>query len=91
MKHTLPRRLLEELRLLTGVVTTYPAVHLVLAGTIRLEEMLGESELEGIAQRIALRGYLEALTTKRRVDMFARRCTVPDLIGIQGLNQSVTQ
>ena len=59
--HTLPRRLLEELRLLTGVVTTYPAVHLVLAGTIRLEEMLGESELEGIAQRIALRGYLEAL------------------------------
>ena len=59
--HTLPRRLLEELRLLTGVVTAYPAVHLVLAGTIRLEEMLGESDLEGIAQRIAVRGYLEAL------------------------------
>lgn len=59
--HTLPRRLLEELRLLTGVVTAYPAVHLVLAGTIRLEEMLGEPDLEGIAQRIAVRGYLEAL------------------------------
>ena len=59
--HTLPRRLLEELRLLSGVVTAYPAVHLVLAGTIRLEEMLGESDLEGIAQRIAVRGYLEAL------------------------------
>ena len=59
--HTLPRRLLEELRLLNGVVTAYPAVHLVLAGTIRLEEMLGESDLEGIAQRIAVRGYLEAL------------------------------
>ena len=58
--HTLPRRLLEELRLLNGVVTAYPAVHLVLAGTIRLEEMLGESNLEGIAQRIAVRGYLEA-------------------------------
>ncbi len=59
--HTLPRRLLEELRLLNGVVTAYPAVHLVLAGTIRLEEMLGESDLEGIAQRIAVRGYLEPL------------------------------
>ena len=59
--HTLPRRLLEELRLLNGVVTAYPAVHLVLAGTIRLEEMLGESNLEGIAQRIAVRGYLEPL------------------------------
>ena len=59
--HTLPRRLLEELRLLIGAVTAYPAVHLVLAGTIRLEEILGESDLEGIAQRIAVRGYLESL------------------------------
>ena len=32
---------------MNGVVTAYPAVHLVLAGTIRLEEMLGESDLEG--------------------------------------------
>ena len=59
--HTLPRRLLEELRLLAGVVTAQPAVHLVLAGTVRLEEMLGEPELEGVAQRIAVRGYLEPL------------------------------
>lgn len=59
--HTLPRRLLEELRLLAGVVAAQPAVHLVLAGTVRLEEMLGEPELEGVAQRIAVRGYLEPL------------------------------
>lgn len=59
--HTLPRRLLEELRLLASVVTTQPAVHLVLAGTVRLEEMLGEADLEGIAQRVAVRGYLEPL------------------------------
>ena len=58
---SLPRRLLEELRLLAGVVTTQPAVHLVLAGTVRLEEMLGEPELEGIAQRVAIRNYLEPL------------------------------
>lgn len=59
--HTLPRRLLEELRLLAGVVTDQPAVHLVLAGTVRLEELLGEKEFEGLAQRIAVRGYLEPL------------------------------
>ena len=59
--HTLPRRLLEELRLLASVVTAQPAVHLVLAGSVRLEEMLGEADLEGIAQRVAVRGYLEPL------------------------------
>jgi type II secretory pathway predicted ATPase ExeA len=59
--HTLPRRLLEELRLLAGVVTDQPAVHLVLAGTVRLEEVLGSKEFEGLAQRIAVRGYLEPL------------------------------
>ena len=59
--HTLPRRLLEELRLLAGVVTDQPAVHLVLAGTVRLEELLGEKAFEGLAQRIAVRGYLEPL------------------------------
>ena len=59
--HTLPRRLLEELRLLAGVITDQPAVHLVLAGTVRLEELLGEKAFEGLAQRIAVRGYLEPL------------------------------
>lgn len=59
--HALPRRLLEELRLLVGVVTAQPAVHLVLAGTVRLEELLGDRDLEGLAQRIAVRGYLEPL------------------------------
>jgi type II secretory pathway predicted ATPase ExeA len=59
--HTLPRRLLEELRLLVGVLTDQPAVHLVLAGSVRLEELLGEKAFEGLAQRIAVRGYLEPL------------------------------
>jgi type II secretory pathway predicted ATPase ExeA len=59
--NTLPRRLLEELRLLVSVVNARPAVHLVLAGSVRLEEMLGDPDLEGIAQRVAVRGYLEPL------------------------------
>ncbi len=59
--HTLPTRLIEELRLLTNIPTPMPAVHIVLAGTLRLDEMLGASRMASLAQRIAVRGYLESL------------------------------
>jgi type II secretory pathway predicted ATPase ExeA len=59
--HTLPTRLIEELRLLTNVPTPLPAVHIVLAGSTRLEEMLAAPRMESLAQRIAVRGYLEPL------------------------------
>jgi len=59
--HTLPTRLIEELRLLTNVPTPLPAVHIVLAGGTRLEELLGLPRMESLAQRIAVRAYLEPL------------------------------
>jgi hypothetical protein len=59
--HTLPTRLIEELRLLTNIPTPLPAVHIVLAGSLRLEEMLASPRMESLAQRIAVRGYLEPL------------------------------
>ena len=59
--HTLPTRLIEELRLLTNVPTPLPAVHIVLAGTTRLDELLGAPRMESLSQRIAVRGYLEPL------------------------------
>jgi type II secretory pathway predicted ATPase ExeA len=59
--HTLPTRLIEELRLLTNVPTPMPAVHIVLAGGLRLEEMLAGPRMESLAQRIAVRAYLEPL------------------------------
>jgi type II secretory pathway predicted ATPase ExeA len=59
--HTLPTRLIEELRLLTNVPTPLPAVHIVLAGGLRLEELLGTPRMASLAQRIAVRGYLEPL------------------------------
>lgn len=59
--HTLPTRLIEELRLLTNVPTPMPAVHIVLAGTTRLDEMLGAPRMESLAQRVAVRGHLESL------------------------------
>lgn len=59
--HTLPTRLIEELRLLTNIPTPLPAVHLVLAGSTRLDEMLGNPRMASLAQRVAVRGYLEPL------------------------------
>jgi type II secretory pathway predicted ATPase ExeA len=59
--HTLPTRLIEELRLLTNIPTPMPAVHIVLAGTPRLDEMLGLPRMASLAQRIAVRGYLDSL------------------------------
>jgi type II secretory pathway predicted ATPase ExeA len=59
--HTLPTRLIEELRLLTNIPTPLPAVHIVLAGSSRLEELLGLPRMESMAQRVAARAYLDPL------------------------------
>lgn len=59
--HTLPLRLIEELRLLTNIPTPLPAVHIVLAGTAQLEERIGNARMESLAQRVAVRAYLEPL------------------------------
>lgn len=59
--HTLPTRLLEELRLLTNTPTPLPAVHVVLSGTTEMEERLGSSRMESLSQRIGARFYLEPL------------------------------
>jgi type II secretory pathway predicted ATPase ExeA len=59
--HTLPLRLIEELRLLANTPTPLPAVHIVLAGPAALEERLGTPKMESFAQRIAVRSYLEPL------------------------------
>jgi len=59
--HTLPLRLVDELRLLANMPTPLPAVHIVLAGPAALEERLGSSKMESFAQRIAVRSYLEPL------------------------------
>ena len=66
--HTLPTRLIEELRLLTNIPTPLPAVHIVLAGTQRLDELLGAPRMESLTQRVAVRGYLESLDHAETLD-----------------------
>ena len=60
--HTLPLRLLEEIRLLTNLVREGQSrVRLVLAGSLALEERLNNPKLDSFLQRIVARCYLQPL------------------------------
>jgi type II secretory pathway predicted ATPase ExeA len=60
--HTLPPRLLEEIRLITNLVRDgQPRVRLVLAGGMAMEERLANPKLESFHQRIAARTYLQPM------------------------------
>jgi len=61
--HSLPLRLLEEIRQLTNVVRDgQPRVRLVMAGNASMEERLTNPKLESFQQRLASRCYLQPLT-----------------------------
>jgi type II secretory pathway predicted ATPase ExeA len=60
--HTLPLRLLEEIRMITNLVRDgKPRVHVVLVGSPVLEERFASPKLSSFAQRLAARCYLEPL------------------------------
>ena len=60
--HTLPLRMIDELRMLTNVVREgHLQVRLLLVGSCALEERLANPKLESLSQRITARCYLEAL------------------------------
>ena len=61
--HTLPLRLLEEIRMITNLVRGgQPRVRLVLAGDPQLEERLASPRLASFQQRVAVRSYLSHLS-----------------------------
>ena len=72
--HTLPIRLIEELRLLSNVPTPLPAVHVVLAGTTDLEERLASPRMESLSQRVAVRAYLEPLDHAETLAYLRSQC-----------------
>ncbi|MCA9260232.1 MAG: AAA family ATPase [Planctomycetales bacterium] len=60
---SLPSRLLEELRVLTGIVAEgQQLVQLVLAGRPTLEERFADPQLDAFSQRLAVRAYLTPLS-----------------------------
>ncbi|MCR9292240.1 MAG: AAA family ATPase [bacterium] len=60
--HTLPEKLLEELRLITNFTRdNQPRARLVLIGNMKLEEIFASPRLESFNQRLAARCYLSAM------------------------------
>ena len=60
--HTLPLRLLDEIRMITNLVRdSQPRARLVMAGNPQLEERFAHPKLDSFNQRIAARCYLECL------------------------------
>lgn len=58
--HQLPTEQFEDLSMLSGLMRDGAhCVHLVLSGTVRLEELLSTPKFESLNQRVAARSYLE--------------------------------
>ena len=58
--HELPTEQFEDLSMLSGLMKgNAHCVHLILSGTVRLEELLSTPKFESLNQRIAARSYLE--------------------------------
>ncbi|MFO0885721.1 MAG: AAA family ATPase [Pirellulales bacterium] len=76
--HTLPLRLLEEVRLITNLVRGgQPRIRLLLAGGMAMEERLASPKLEAFQQRLATRSYLQAFNydeTIHYITQQLRRC-----------------
>jgi len=67
--HTLPLRLLEEVRLLSNIARNgQPLVRLVLAGAAVLEERFASPKLDSFNQRLSARCYLEAFNRTETQD-----------------------
>ena len=67
--HTLPVRLLDEVRLISNFIRDgQPRVRLILAGNAQLEERLASPKLESLQQRIAARCYLHSLNREETAE-----------------------
>lgn len=74
--HTMPLRLLEEVRGLTNIVREgRPRVHMVLVGNQSLDERLNNPKLDAISQRIATRSYLYPMTREETCRFVSRQWT----------------
>lgn len=72
--HSLPLRLLEEIRMITNLVRDgQPRVRLVMAGSSKLEEKFASPKLESFNQRVAARCYLESFGREETYDYVLSR------------------
>jgi type II secretory pathway predicted ATPase ExeA len=76
--HTLPLRLLDEIRMLTNLTGRgQPCMRLVLVGASALEERLASPKLESFSQRIVARCYLESFNREETEQYIQSQMTGP--------------
>ncbi len=74
--HTLPLKLLEEIRMITNVVRgDEPRVRLIVAGGPTLEERFASPKLESLNQRIVARCYLESMNREETTQYVSQQIT----------------
>lgn len=70
--HTLPLRLLDEVRMISGIVRgSQMRVHLIMAGTTQLEERLASPKLDSFNQRLAARCFTQPLNREETREYIA--------------------
>jgi general secretion pathway protein A len=82
--HNLSSKVLEEIRMLSGLETNKEKVlHVILVGQPQLNEMLEAPELEQLLQRVRLRYHLKALSEEDTKAYIAHRLRVAGLVDSQ--------
>ena len=90
--HTLPLRLLDEIRMLTNLSgQERPLVRLVLAGNGTLEERFAGPKMESFNQRISTRCYLESLGRSETQDYIYAQIDLAGGCGIDLFSEDACQ
>ena len=90
--HTLPLRLLDEIRLLTNLVRNgQPLIRVVLAGGPVLEERFASPKLESFSQRLIARCYLEAFNRTETESFIQAQVAAAGGLGEQVFPQETCQ
>jgi type II secretory pathway predicted ATPase ExeA len=90
--HTLPLRLLDEIRMLTNLAGQgRPIVRLVLAGNGTLEERFAAPRMESFNQRISTRCYLESLSRSETQDYIHAQIDLAGGCGIDLFSEDACQ
>jgi type II secretory pathway predicted ATPase ExeA len=90
--HTLPLRLLDEIRMLTNLAGQgRPIVRLVLAGNSSLEERFAGPKMESFNQRISTRCYLESMGRSETQDYIHAQIDMAGGCGIDLFSEDACQ
>ncbi len=90
--HTLPPRLLDEIRLLSNLAQNgEPLVRLVLSGGPALEERFASPKLDSFSQRLSARCYLEAFNRTETQEYIRWQIDAADGVGAEMFSDETCQ